>query len=397
MSTTPAPRLGVTLMSFAREIHLGLWDLGACLERAGRLGEGTALELTGAQSLPGYPELLPDVARAFRNGVERHGLVPVCYDAYLERGRRFGHTATIEDAAELILAELRIAHRLGFPMIRLNAATPELLALLLPTAERLGIRVVVELHGTSARHPDAVRLAEYFDAVGSPSLGFLQDLGAMMRAIPSGYLEDGMRKGIPEATVVAVEQAWTAGQSLDDVLAQLARLAAGRVAIEWAVGCLVMFHRNSVRELDLVLPHLAHMHGKFFGIRDGDEPSIDYPAVIARLRAAGYAGVISSEYISWTARDRLDSLEQVAAHHRMVRDLWNQDEQIAVHHLRQCVEERFLPGLGGRETRTVGGPQHQGREHRGERRPGRRPRDRAGRLGALPQHERLNSSPSSRL
>jgi sugar phosphate isomerase/epimerase len=326
-TATPMPRLGVTLMSFAREIHLGLWDLDACLEQAGRLGKGTALELTGAQSLPGYPELLPDVAAAFRNGVERHGLVPTCYDAYLERGRRFGRTATLEEAAELILAELRIAHQLGFPLLRLNAATPELLALLLPTAERLGIRIVVELHGLSARHPDAVRLSEYFDAVASPSLGFLQDLGAMMRSVPSRYLEDGRRKGVPEAAVTAVGLAWAGGRPLDEVLAHLAGLAAGPVAMEWAVGCFVMFHRNPVEELDLVLPHLAHVHGKFLGIdRDGREPSIDYPAVIDRLRAAGYHGVISSEYISWAPRDRLDSYEQVAAHHRMVRALWNQEE-----------------------------------------------------------------------
>jgi sugar phosphate isomerase/epimerase len=327
VTATAMPRLGVTLMSFAREIHLGLWDLDACLERAGRLGKGTALELTGAQSLPGYPELLPDVADAFRNGVERHELVPTCYDAYLERGRRFGRTATLEEAAELILAELRIAHQLGFPLLRLNTATPELLALLLPTAERLGIRIVIELHGLSARNQDAVRLAEYFDVVGSPSLGFLQDLGAMMRAVPPGYLQEGRRMGVPEALVAAVEQAWLVRRPLDDVLAHLTRLAAGPVAMEWAVGCFVMFHRNPVEELDLVLPHLAHVHGKFFGIdRDGGEPSIDYPAVIGRLRAAGYHGVVSSEYISWTPPDRLDSLEQVAAHHWMVRALWDQEE-----------------------------------------------------------------------
>lgn len=67
---------------------------------------------------------------------------------------------------------------LGFPMLRLNNAAPDLLAAILPTAERFGIRVVIELHAKPIRHPDSVRLAEYFDAVQSRCLGFLHDLGA---------------------------------------------------------------------------------------------------------------------------------------------------------------------------------------------------------------------------
>src|SRR5215470_2093678 len=121
-AATTGPRLGLTMMSFAREIHLGQWDLGECLKQAGRLGAGTALELTGAQSLPGYPVLLPEVERTVRRGIDAYGLVPACYDAYAERGRRYRQTASLDETAELVEAELAIAHRLGFPMLRLNDA-----------------------------------------------------------------------------------------------------------------------------------------------------------------------------------------------------------------------------------------------------------------------------------
>jgi sugar phosphate isomerase/epimerase len=318
------PRLGLTMMSFAREIHLGKWDLGKCLEQAGRLGAGTALELTGAQSLPGYPALLPEAERTVRRGIDAQGLVPACYDAYVERGRRHGRTASLEEAAELIETELAIAHRLGFPILRLNDATPRLLAAVLPAAERLGVRVIVELHGKSIQHPESVHLAEYFDAIGSPYVGFLQDLGAMMRAVPRSFLDWGRRIGRPAEIVSAVEQGWNNGTPLADTLHQVSALGGGDADREWAYGCYVMFHRNPVTDLALVMPYLVHVHGKFFGIDDsGAEPAIDYPAVLAALRAGGYRGVLSSEYISWAPADALDSLDQVAAHHRMIRTMWD--------------------------------------------------------------------------
>jgi len=323
-AATTGPRLGLTMMSFAREIHLGQWDLGECLKQAGRLGAGTALELTGAQSLPGYPALLPEAEWTVRRGIDVHGLIPECYDAYVERGRRHCRAASLEEAAELIETELAIAHPLGFPMLRLNDATPGLLAAVLPMAERLEVRVVVELHGKSIRHPDSVRLAEYFDAIQSPYAGFLQDLGAMMRAVPRSFLDWGRRIGRPAEIVSAVEQGWNSGTPLADTLHQVSVLGGGDVDREWAHGCYVMFHRNPVTDLALVMPYLVHVHGKFFGIDDsGAEPAIDYPAVLAALRAGGYRGVLSSEYISWAPADALDSLAQVAAHHRMVRTMWD--------------------------------------------------------------------------
>jgi sugar phosphate isomerase/epimerase len=322
-AVTSGPRLGLTMMSFAREIYLSVWDLDECLRQAGRLGPGTALELTGAQSLPGYPALLPDVERTVRRGIDTYGLLPACYDAYTERGRRYGRTANLAETAELIQSELAIAHRLGFPMLRLNDAAPDLLAAILPTAERLGIRVVIELHAKPIRHPDSARLAEYFDAVQSPCLGFLQDLGAMMQAVPRSYLQWGRRSGRPAAIVEAVEQGWNAAVPLPDTLQDVSRLGGSDADRDWAYAAYVMFHRNPVADLELVMPFLAHVHGKFFGIdAAGAEPAIDYPAVVAALRRKGYGGVISSEYISWAPAGALDSFDQVAAHHRMLRTMW---------------------------------------------------------------------------
>ena len=127
----------------------------------------------------------------------------------------------------------------------------------------------------------------------------------------------------PAAIVEAVERAWNAAAPLADTLRQVSELGGSDVDRDWAYATYVMFHRNPVADLELVMPYLAHVHGKFFGIDAcGAEPAIDYPSVVAALRRGGYEGIVSSEYISWAPAAALDSLDQVAAHHRMLRTVW---------------------------------------------------------------------------
>jgi hypothetical protein len=65
------------------------------------------------------------VERTVRGGIDAHGLVPACYDAYVERGRRHGRTASLEEVSELIETELAIAHWLGFPVPATGGPTRE--------------------------------------------------------------------------------------------------------------------------------------------------------------------------------------------------------------------------------------------------------------------------------
>jgi hypothetical protein len=84
-----------------------------------------------------------------------------------------------------------------------------------------------------------------------------------------------------------------------------------------------MFHRTSPSTIDQVLPRLAHVHAKFFGIDEhGEEPTIPYADILTRLRDGGFAGALCSEYLSWQAADETDSFDQVRAHHAMMRRLW---------------------------------------------------------------------------
>jgi sugar phosphate isomerase/epimerase len=301
-------RLGLTLFSFTREFWLRQWTLEECLERAGALGDDIGLEIVGAQSLPDYPRLIDE--RVFLDAFERYGLVPTCYGAHVERGREPGRVASLDETVRIIEDEIAIAVRLGFPLVRLQTATPAILERLLPAAERADVRIVVELHARPIHTPEMQEVLALLERLDTPHLGFLLDLGAIMTRVPQSYLELGRREGIPEDVIERTRDAWEAGEPLFDG------------APIWSRICWSMFHRTEVESIDAVLPHLAHVHAKFFGMVDGEEPAIPYADILARLRDGGFDGALSSEYLSWRAADETDSFDQVQAQHAMMRRHW---------------------------------------------------------------------------
>jgi sugar phosphate isomerase/epimerase len=325
--TARTPRLGLTLFSFTREFWLRQWTLEECLARAGQLGDDIALELIGAQSLPSYPELTPVEERELRGAIDRHGLVPTCYGAHVERGRISGRVASLEETVEIIEAEIEIARRLGFPLVRLQTATAAILERLLPAARRAGVRVVVELHARPITAPEMQEALALMERLGTPHLGFILDLGAIMTRLPSSFLELGHRDGIPESVIEHARDSWELGASLEEALAAA---SPPPEAIGWISACWSMFHRTDPSTIDQVLPHLAHVHAKFFGIDEhGEEPTIPYDTILARLREGGFAGALSSEYVSWRQAHETDSFDQVAAHHAMMRRHWTAAREVA--------------------------------------------------------------------
>ncbi|NYJ08502.1 sugar phosphate isomerase/epimerase family protein [Petropleomorpha daqingensis] len=322
-----APGLGVMLFSLGGEFYRRRMSLSGCLEAVASLGPDQGIELIGAQSLRSYPDVSAAEVRDFREAVERTGVVPVSYCAYLERARSRSRALSPVAALELLEQEIATARALGFPMVRLNTATPEVLRALAPLADRTGVELVVELSKEPRTDPGTAELLEELDRLACPALGVIQDFSAFVRRVPQPFLADAAAGGAPVAALEAVTGAWAAGQPVDaavDAVLSLDLSPAERgQAVQAAHITYALFPRGEAAGLADVLPHLRHVQAKFFALDGaGTEPCVPHAELIAILRDGGYAGRIHSEFEGFLWDDDLDAMEQLRRHQADVVRLW---------------------------------------------------------------------------
>jgi hypothetical protein len=327
-----APRLGVMLFSLGGLYWRRELDLAGVLGAVASLGEDQGIELIGAQSLPSYPAVSDDDVRSFRAAVEATGVVPVSYCAYLERARSADRVLTPAEAVELLEAEIAVARRLGFDMVRVNTATPEVLRLLAPLAERTGVDLVVELGAEPRTDPATAALVEELDRLASPRLGVIQDFSAFVRAVPRPFLDDAVAGGAPPEAVETVAAAWAAGspvgEAVEAVLGLPGLTPAGRgLGVQTAHITYALFRTGAPAGLGDVLPHLRHVQAKFFALDDRDtEPCIPYAELVAVLRDGGYTGRVHSEFEGFLWSDELDALDQIARQQRSLVRMWERHD-----------------------------------------------------------------------
>jgi hypothetical protein len=86
----------------------------------------------------------------------------------------------------------------------------------------------------------------------------------------------------------------------------------------------VYFGQGDPKALKGIMPHVIHVHAKFFGIdpKTGNEPSVPYPEILAALKAGGFDGCMSSEYEGHHWMVGGDAFWQVKSHHALMRRLW---------------------------------------------------------------------------
>jgi hypothetical protein len=109
--------LGTTLFSLTPDWRAGAGVI-SILDRVAGAGCGPAIEIIGHQAWRGFPRLSTKDEHAFREGVDRLGLVPVALGVYTDLYRRPGRAMSAEEALEDVRPQLEVAARLGFPVVR---------------------------------------------------------------------------------------------------------------------------------------------------------------------------------------------------------------------------------------------------------------------------------------
>jgi sugar phosphate isomerase/epimerase len=321
------PRLGTTLFSLTLEQRKPGRDFAGLVNEVAERDLGPGLEMVAFQSLRGWPRPSDEQVREVRSVIESSGLTPSCLAINNDLGLYPGRLLTDDESYDYVAVQVRGAAALGFPVTRVGVETsPATLERLLPLAEELGVTIGVEIHAPlTIEAPPVAALKELFVRLDTPWLGFIPDMSSSMRAVPEAVNDAHRAAGIaPELTALA-KQLWAEPGPTAEKFPELERRAAEAGATPPQVGNLKMIYtmhgKMAPERWADFFPHVVHVHGKFYGIVDGSDPSIDWPAVARVLVEQGYTGFISSEFEAHAYSDRYDVFAELRAQHDMLKRL----------------------------------------------------------------------------
>jgi hypothetical protein len=321
--------LGVTLYSMTNEWLAGRYTLPELVDEVARRGIGPGVELIGFQSLRGFPDQVsPQDLRSLRDAVERNDLVPTSLASNADVARRASRWMSTDESVDYMRPQIELAAALGFPVVRTQIGlTPEVLERLEPIAAKAGVHLGMEVHAPEGPNtPKVLATREVYDRIGSEYLGFIPDFSACMRAIPPGMLDKLRGGGMSEAGIDALVRAWESPGAPFQRYATFAEEAGALGEPQLPVGqarlVFTMFGRESLEDWREVLPHVRHIHGKFYDVDpDGTSPSIDYEGILRVFAESDASMSMSSEWEGHAYLDleEQDAFDMVARHHDMCR------------------------------------------------------------------------------
>lgn len=307
-------KVGVTLHSFTNEYVNYKWSFEDLMQKASLLGGG--VEIVGPSHHRGFPEVTPEFERIFKSALERYNLTPTCYGSYADPFMLPDRNLTPDEIFEYTVPQLKGAAKLGFPVVRLQYFASVAAERLIPYAEKLNLKMGYELHAPlNIEAPITQELLEQIDRLGSDRLGLIPDCGIFARSISEFHLGNARKGGLTEAMLQKALELWA--QKVDEEKA--VEIMQSHGADKKTLGLIGMlwgaFGFSEPSALGDIMPHVFHMHGKFYTIVDGDEPNLRYEEVVKALIDNNYTGWMSSEFEGGNA----DSFEIVQAHQAMVK------------------------------------------------------------------------------
>lgn len=323
-------KFGTTLFSHTLEWLSRECTLEQMLARIHAEGIGPGVEIIGFQTIRDFPHISDEFARELRDLLDKYELTPTCLGANIDVAIRRDRFLTIDETVEYVAAQIAAARKLGFPVLRVQmTAKPDVMRELAPIAEKAGVKLGMELHSPYANHhPAVMALRELYEEMDSPALGYIPDFGTTMRDIPPGLLNSFRHEGMPEASIDLIKEIWRAGTPTPQKFAEVQARGSALGATPQQLGrlnmTLSMFCKQPPEQWAEVMPRVVHIHGKFYGFDEtGEEPSVDYAALMRVFRDGGYTGFMSSEWEGHAYTDEFSGFEMVKQHQTLCRKHWN--------------------------------------------------------------------------
>ncbi|BDZ44445.1 C-glycoside deglycosidase beta subunit domain-containing protein [Naasia aerilata] len=321
-------KLGLTLYSASAEYRAGWYDLDGLLDRVAELGIGPGIEIVASQMLRTYPVVSDGFERTWRAAFDRHGFDASSFGANLDMGRRRDRDMTPDEEFEFSEILFHGAKKLGFPLIRIQSAKPELLRRLLPIAEELELKLAYEIHAPMGPNsPEIVKVRDLYDEIQSPLLGFVADFSSTMHSMSPTLLRAVRRAGLDDEAVDTLQRIWATDASMRERQQEFIGYLNGRDFDPGRLGAFAHLAFNMHGHVDVhewtdIMPQILHVHAKFYDIDEsGQEPAIDYPELVRVFVEGGYRGYWSSEWEghAFAELGEVDPLVLVRKQHDLIR------------------------------------------------------------------------------
>ena len=369
-----AIKRGVSLYSYQQTQFFKELDLEGQLREVGQNLGADGIEIIDEMSLR-YPDPGEDFIRQWFTWMEDFGTTPVAMDVGMDVLQFRDHVMTIEECADRLRHDLRLAKKLGFSNVRVLSVVPvSVLISALPLAEELDIRLGKEIHQPMTLEGQQVNeILDVIDLTSTKHLGIVPDLGIFQFRPSEVQLASFQRRGAQESACEAAVDLAVRLQRGEAPFGyvDLANDTAGNLRSEFnrflksgnckedfveAFRGVKQFTDANVedpRDLDYVVvaealtlshtkadtlrdlaPHITHVHGKFNNMspvpgKPGQfqEIAIDYDAAINALKEGGFDGYINSEYEGQRyfqdlgKEDLMSEADQVRRHQEMLQRL----------------------------------------------------------------------------
>ncbi len=338
----------VSLYSYQDEYYDGTLDLEGCLCETAKTG-ATGVELLAEQMIKTFPNPIED--EAFRAHwfelLDKYGLTPSCYDAFLENRIFRNRTCSVGEQVNMMKRDLRLAKLLGFPVIRTLVSTPmPVIEGSLEYAEKIGVKIGLEVHAPFSLNSGwADGYLEMIHRTGTKYFGFIPDMGIFCRNMPDVVRDQARRMGASEECIRIVDACYAErvakgftkikydldlgkanmeyrmANGMKEMMDAITA-AGGKAADEWYAGQSFTYSWSEPQDIIDNIDVIFHTHAKFYNVHeDLTETAVALPEVIEAYKKAGYVGFLSSEYEGGEhLRDiGVDSITQVARHQEAMR------------------------------------------------------------------------------
>lgn len=275
---------------------------------------GADLEFITDQMMRNAPFPRLETLKEWDRLTSSYSVKPICNDIFINTNLYANRKLTTHEAVDMLIHEIKLAHRLGFGIIRLVSMTPpEIIEPALPYAEAYDVILAMEVHGAmSFDDKETKAFCDIMFRVNSPYLGLVVDTGIFCKRHPRVATQYYLHHGLNPKVAEYIDGIYRQGKDPKQVLGTGVFMGKNQHGQTYpkeltdlfqsqtdALYCMFScaYENTPIDILDPYLPYVKHFHGKIYEVDEqGVEYSIDYQEIFEYLHNKNWSGYVSTEY-----------------------------------------------------------------------------------------------------